>query len=194
MKSTCEVHTWKRYKKGKTFQETSFQCDAPDCQYKTSAKALVGKRALCGFCRQPFNLLREHLRLATPHCGCAAKGTGKENELESVNSELLATTRIAGIVDPKNLRAVESPSVSIHLPETIESLNKEILRLKRLVFDLEAAGQAQTGGEEKIFRKNSRTENEIDKFVERLIKKLMKEGVSREKAEQYGKTMSPKIE
>ena len=54
------------------------------------------------------------------------------------------------------------------------------------MFDLEAAGQAETG-EEKILRKK------IDKTVEKLIKDLMKGGASREKAERIGKTMRPII-
>ena len=66
----CEFHAWQRSKR----QTLYFRCLHPDCVAKKHRKDLVGKRALCGFCRTPFILTQEMLRRATPHCGCGGKG------------------------------------------------------------------------------------------------------------------------
>ena len=81
----CEFHAWQRSKRQKLY----FRCRHPDCVAKKHRKDLVGKRALCWFCRTPFILTQEMLRRATPHCGCGGKG----EEADLIPSVLKETPR-----------------------------------------------------------------------------------------------------
>lgn len=61
------LHMWARWKK--LFKEFQFRCTHPDCTKVQPASLLLGKRALCGICKQnQFILTREDLRRAVPRC------------------------------------------------------------------------------------------------------------------------------
>lgn len=90
------THIYKRLgpgthgKKRVPFNDQTFRCIDPDCTFVTKAGRLMGKRAVCGICKEPtgFILDRDSLCITTPRCpNCSTsrkhkKITDLANEIE----------------------------------------------------------------------------------------------------------------
>lgn len=70
MPALKHLHTYQKvynYKE-KRFSKTRMRCLDPDCSHTHSREFLVGKRARCPTCLEPFILDSQILRIRTPHC------------------------------------------------------------------------------------------------------------------------------
>ena len=67
------LHIYRRLKGSKDI----YVCDHPDCTHQRTKEYIVGKRATCPYCHEPYILDRRILRLAVPHCEECTKGTSK---------------------------------------------------------------------------------------------------------------------
>ena len=66
-----------------------YRCTHPDCSHYHQKAFLLGKRASCYFCHDPFILSKEQLRNKIPRCDFCKKGS-KLKKVESNLEELIS--------------------------------------------------------------------------------------------------------
>jgi hypothetical protein len=76
MTSIRHIHTLRkiRAKKGVA---TTFQCNNPDCTWKSPANLIEGKRFLCNFCNEEYLFTAAMKRMKFPHCKACTSGKKK---------------------------------------------------------------------------------------------------------------------
>lgn len=63
------VHIMIRWKKTAFANEMVFKCDHPDCEYTRTVSFLLGKRSMCGVCKEhDLILTAADLKMERPRC------------------------------------------------------------------------------------------------------------------------------
>lgn len=98
-------------------------CTLPDCNYKAAPALVVGKRALCNICGEPFILNEYAIRLVKPHCeGCHRS---KDKKTGDIKLEIHGVIPMDNYIENRNNELNELDDLSSRLKAITESNNEE---------------------------------------------------------------------